>query len=130
MIQYLDTPDGVIGCRVSECISSEELEGVSVLVQQSLNRRSKINLYVEVESPPIDQPAVWSNRVPNVFSMLSNMEFDRVAIVSDDLWVRWRTEVEDALNPRLYYELFSTAERERALAWVQGEVDEPHAALA
>ena len=50
----------------------------------------------------------------------------RVAVVSDQRWIRWATRIESALLPNISYEVFDLSERERALAWVEGRIETPH----
>ncbi|MHA7820692.1 MAG: SpoIIAA family protein [Erythrobacter sp.] len=51
---------------------------------------------------------------------------DRIAIISDDDWVRTGARLESALLPRVTYEVYDVDEAEAALAWVLGTSDEPH----
>src|SRR3546814_9770618 len=41
-------------------------------------------------------------------------------------WVRIASRIESALLPYVSYEVYPVAQRDRALAWVKGEVDTPH----
>src|SRR3546814_7905782 len=53
-------------------------------------------------------------------------QFGRIAIVTDQSWVRIASSIESALLPYVSYEVYPVAQRDRALAWVKGECDTPH----
>src|SRR3546814_20330912 len=53
-------------------------------------------------------------------------QFSRIAIVTDQSWVRIASRIESALLPYVSYEVYPVAQRDRALAWVKGECDTPH----
>ncbi|MEO1222205.1 MAG: STAS/SEC14 domain-containing protein [Pseudomonadota bacterium] len=52
---------------------------------------------------------------------------DRIAIVSDDDWIRTAARLESALLPGVTYQVYDDDEADAALAWVLEESDEPHA---
>ena len=51
---------------------------------------------------------------------------DRIAIISDEEWIRTAARVESALLPGVVYEVYDEDEADAALAWVLEEADEPH----
>ncbi len=51
---------------------------------------------------------------------------DRIAIVSDDDWVRTAARLESALLPGISYAVYDEDEAEAARAWVAGDTDSPH----
>ena len=51
---------------------------------------------------------------------------DRIAIVSDEKWIRTAARLESALLPGVVYQVYDDDEAEAARAWVMEEVDEPH----
>lgn len=51
---------------------------------------------------------------------------DRIAIVSDDDWVRTAARLESALLPGVSYAVYDEDEAEAARAWVLGKADTPH----
>src|SRR3546814_17585908 len=50
-------------------------------------------------------------------------QFGRIAIVTDQSWVRIASRIESALLPYVSYEVYPVAQRDHALAWVKGAVD-------
>ncbi len=53
-------------------------------------------------------------------------KLDRIAIISDEDWIRSAARVESALMPGLTYEVYDEDEADTARAWVLGEEDSPH----
>ena len=63
--------------------------------------------------------AVELTHVPSLFKWIYGL--DRIAIVSDDEWVRTGSRLESALLPGLVYEVYDEDEEDAARAWVLGE---------
>ncbi|WP_252259487.1 SpoIIAA family protein [Erythrobacter aurantius] len=51
---------------------------------------------------------------------------DRIAIVSDEEWVRTSARLESALLPGISYQVYDDDEAETARAWVLEQVENPH----
>lgn len=51
---------------------------------------------------------------------------DRIAIISDENWIRTAARLESALLPRVEYQVYDDDEIEAATAWICEQVDEPH----
>ena len=51
---------------------------------------------------------------------------DRIAIISDEAWIRTAARLESALLPRVEYQVYDDDEADAAMAWVVEQVDEPH----
>ncbi len=51
---------------------------------------------------------------------------DRIAVVSDEDWIRSAARLESALLPGVSYEVYDEDEMDAARAWVLGESDHPH----
>lgn len=49
-----------------------------------------------------------------------------MVLVSDVCWIRWAARLESALLPGIHYELYTSAARAQALAWVEGRSELPH----
>lgn len=52
--------------------------------------------------------------------------FERIAIVSDEKWIRTAARLESALLPGVTYQVYDDDEADAALAWVLEESEEPH----
>ncbi|KEO89391.1 hypothetical protein EH31_12150 [Erythrobacter longus] len=51
---------------------------------------------------------------------------DRIAIISDEDWIRTAARLESMLLPGVTYQVYDDDEKDAALAWVLGEEDAPH----
>ena len=51
---------------------------------------------------------------------------DRIAIISDEEWIRTAARLESALLPGVVYQVYDDDEAEAARAWVLEETDQPH----
>jgi len=127
MIDYIDTADDVIALKITGRLEREELEQVNRFLEASLAARPKTHIYVEIEDYRGFDPAILPDYLPHAFAMLKQLDrFGRVAVVSDQSWIRWATRLESALLPHVHYEVFEGAERHRALAWVEGRLNPLH----
>ncbi|MGD9636464.1 MAG: STAS/SEC14 domain-containing protein, partial [Pirellulales bacterium] len=96
-------------------------------LERSLDEKEQTHLYVEVENFLGIEPAALPDYLPRAAAMLGKLRrFGRVAIVSDLRWIRWATKIESALLPHISYETFTSDERHRALAWVEGKLNPLH----
>ena len=68
--------------------------------------------------------AVELTHMPSLFRWIYGL--DRIAIVSDDDWVRAGSRLESALPPGVVYEVYDEDEADAARAWVLGEAEAPH----
>jgi hypothetical protein len=127
MLTYLPSREDVIACRISGRMSAEEIEDISDKVLEAVERNETTHVYVETEGMTGFDAKAWAEQIKRgwpVFSKLSR--FGRVAVVSDQQWIRWWLRIESAFLPGISYEVFDLAERERALAWVEGRIADPH----
>lgn len=128
MIEYLPSGDAVLAARVGGKLAHDELEEVTARVETALEANAKTHIFVEVEDYRGFDLAALPDYLPRAARMLRKLDrFGRIAVVSDQPWVRWATRIESALLPGIGYEVFTSAERERALAWVDGRIELPHA---
>lgn len=129
MITYLDTAGDVIACSVRGGFTSAEMDVLVSKVEQALETNAKTHMFVEIDGiGDVDWQAI-AQQLPRSVGILGKLRrFGRIAVVSDDPWIRLWTRAESALLPHITYELFRAKERDRAFTWVQGLIEEPHAA--
>lgn len=127
MIEFIPSRQDVIALKISGKMLRDDLMTVVDRVEASLEKNDKTHVYVEVEDfTGVDMTAM-GEYLPRAFHMLGKLErFGRIAVVSDQRWVRWATKLESALLPKISYETFESAERARALAWVEGKLNPLH----
>jgi hypothetical protein len=127
MIELIPSAQDVIALKISGKMLRDDLMNVVDRVEASLEKNDKTHIYVEVEDfTGVDMTAM-GEYLPRAFHMMGKLErFGRIAVVSDQRWVRWATKLESALLPKISYETFESAERARALAWVEGKLNPLH----
>ena len=126
MLKLLDAGENVIACEVVG-IAAEDLDRLMARLEQSLKTHRKTHVFLQIDDlKGIDWKAVAANTPRGLHVLRDLGRFGRVAVVSDDRWIRAWTRAESALLPFVSYELFPSDERARALDWVAGKIDEPH----
>lgn len=127
MIEFLESSDDVIALKITGKLMGDELVDVTARVEKSLADREKTHIFVEIEDFSGFDLGALPDYLPRAAAMLGKLRrFGRVAIVSDLRWIRWATRLESALLPHISYETFTSEERHRALAWVEGKLNPLH----
>lgn len=62
--------------------------------------------------------------VPSLMKWIYGL--DRIAIISDEDWIRTASRIESALLPGVTYEVYDEDEADAALAWIREEEGAPH----
>ena len=129
MITYIDSADDVIACSVRGGFTSAEVDALVSKVERELDTNARTHMFVEIDGIADVDWSVLAKQLPRALALLGQLDrFGRIAVVSDDPWIRLWTRAESALLPGISYELFRRRERDRALTWVNGLVERPHAA--
>lgn len=127
MIEYIQSSEDVIALRITGRLMREELDGITTRVEQSLAANEKTHIFVEIEDFSGFDVTALPEYLPRAAAMLGQLgRFGRIAVVSDQRWIRWATKLESALLPHISYETFTADERHRALAWVEGKLNPLH----
>jgi hypothetical protein len=128
MIEYIQSNQDVIAIKVTGKLMRDELETVADRVEAMLAANDKTHVFVEIADYSGFELAAISDYLPHALRMLGQLDrFGRVAIVSDQRWIRWAAKVESALLPGISYETFMPDQRDQALAWVEGRSESPRA---
>jgi hypothetical protein len=128
MMDYLDSKPDVFAVRCGGRLEQAEVEECLTRLRSALDANAKTHIYAEI----VDLGGMSAESLVAGFKWASEWlgkldRFGRVAIVADQTWIRWAAKAESALLPHVSYETFETNARERAFAWVQGEIASPHA---
>jgi len=127
MIEYISSNPDVIALRIGGRLERDELEDITARVEKSLAENEKTHIFVEIEGFSGFDLSALPQYLPSAAAMLGKLDrFGRIAVVSDQRWVRWWTRIESALLPGIGYETFSADRRDQALAWVEGRRELPH----
>ena len=127
MIKRLPAKLGVLALRVTGHVAREDLDKCYDLLNESFANRPRTDLYIEVAGLTGFDTEALSADAKRAWSLLGKRDrFGRIAIVSDERWIRWASRVESALLPGVAYRTYTMAEREQALDWVQGRSELPY----
>lgn len=127
MIQFIESGTDVIAVRITGKLMRDELLVLIERLEWSLDEHEKTHVFVEIEDFSGIEATALSEYLQRAFAMLGKLRrFGRVAVVSDLTWIRWATKIESALLPHISYETFTSDERHRALAWVEGKLNPLH----
>lgn len=126
MLEALKSADDVIAIRIGGKLTEGELATLVERVETSIETRDKTHMFMEVEDFSGFDLGAFARYLPRGAAMLGKLgRFGRIAVVSDQKWIRLWTRVESALLPGISYELYSPDQREQALAWVEGRSGKP-----
>jgi len=127
MIEKLTAKPGVLALRVQGHVSREDVDRCFELLTENLENHPKIGLYIEITSLTGFDTEALQEDFKRGWALLDKLDrFDRVAVVSDQTWIRWASRIESALLPGISYRTYTLAERKQALDWVQGREDFPY----
>ena len=127
MIEKLTAKPGVIALRVQGHVTRQDVDKCFDLLVENFENHPKLGLYVEVRELTGFDTEALSADFKRGCALLDKLDrFGRVAIVSDQSWIRWASRVESALLPGITYRTYTLAERKQALDWVQGREDLPY----
>lgn len=128
MLEYLPSKDDVLALKTAGRLTRDELGEVTARLEASLAAHDKTHVFVEVEGFSGMEWEALPDYLPRAFAMLGKLSrFGRVAIVSDQAWIRGLAKVESALLPHISYETFTPDRRDEALAWVENGGETPSA---
>jgi hypothetical protein len=127
MIERLTAKPGVVAFRVSGHFAREDIDKCYEILDEAMASHPKVDLFIEVDGlTGFDTEALTSD-LTRGWTLLGKLDrFGRVAIVSDERWVRWLSRIESALLPGISYRIYKAHERQMALDWVQGREDLPY----
>lgn len=125
-IEILPSAADVIALRIRGRLDHDEMERMIDMIERSISEHDKTHFFVEA----IDFAGFefWSlgDYAGRAWPILGKLgRFGRIAIVSDQAWLRAAARLESALLPKISYEIYDSSEREHALAWVEGRERRP-----
>ena len=127
MIDIMTVKPGVLALRVHGHVARADIERCTDLLFENFESHPQINLYLEVAGLTGFDTEALADAFARGATLLGKLDrFGRVAIASDQTWIRWAARVESALLPGISYRTYTLAERDQALDWVQGREDLPY----
>lgn len=118
MLEFIESPDDAIALKISGAINGKDLDAIMDRLDAIMERHDKVHIFVEtrgISSLELASLPHYFSRAMPLFGKLNR--FGRVAVVSDQAWIRVGTRIESALLPFIDYRVFEPSERDEALAW-------------
>ena len=126
-IEIFPSAANVIVLRIQGKVEHAEVMRMIDLMEESINSHDKTHVFAEVIDFSGLEAAQLGEYLRRAGPFLKNLKrFGRIAVVSDQTWMRAVAKVESALLPNISYETFTLSQRDEALAWVEGRRARPH----
>lgn len=117
MLEVLPGPEHVVSMRVSGRVETKDVERGIAAVEEALTRQGRIALYAEVAISGMT-PGAFARDLGYGLRHLGELRrFARMAVVTDQKWMRRIIRAEGAILPWIEIRTFAEGERDEALAW-------------
>ena len=114
--------DDIVILSISGKLGKGDVDQAMRRLDTAFKGGGKVQLFVEVLGfTGMPKEAWWSDLSQGFHYLTRLKQFGRIAIVSDQSWVRVASRIESALLPFVSYEVYTPDQREHALAWVKGD---------
>lgn len=115
--------DDIVILSISGRLEKGDVDQAMRRLDTAFEKGGKVHLFVEVLGlAGMPKEAWWSDISQGIHFLTRLKHFGRIAIVSDQSWIRAASRIESALLPFVTYEVYTPEQRDHALAWVKGEV--------
>ena len=122
MHEFLKSPDDVLALKMSGTITGEDLDAVLDRTEAMMEKHDKVHVYLETHGIGGMQLSALPHHIKRSLPLLGKLSrFGRVAVVSDQGWMRFGTRLESAMFPGISYCVFKPEDRDQALAFVLGK---------
>ncbi|WP_263588857.1 STAS/SEC14 domain-containing protein [Sphingopyxis sp. GC21] len=126
MLTELSDAQDIIAVSISGRLERADVERIMQRLDAAFARHGKVHIFAEVRAFEGMSADAWLSDIRHGLGYLGRLgQFGRIAIVSDQSWIRIASRIESALLPFVSYEVFTPEHRDHALAWVKGEIDVP-----
>jgi hypothetical protein len=127
MIEFLSNKSDVVACRISREITPEDTDCLTHELELAFATSSATHFYYEIdEFIQFSADSVMHGLRHALGMLVHRKQLGRVAVVSNDPFIRSMWKVESALLPDISYRTFKQSERDHALAWVEGQPTPGH----
>ena len=121
MHKFLKSPDDVLAVKISGTITGEDLDAIMDRTDSIMAKHDKLHVYVETHDVTGMNLSALPHHMGRAFPLFGKLNrFGRVAVVSDQAWMRVGTRLESAMLPNISYRVCKPEERDDALAWALG----------
>lgn len=119
MLDFIPSPADVVALTVADRVTSADLDAIMDRLEAAMAAHDPVHMFVETRSLDAIELRGLGAHVARAMPLLGRLRgFGRIAVVSDQAWMRTATRVESALLPFVGYRVFKPDERDAALAWV------------
>lgn len=126
MLNDLSGTDDIIITSISGHLDKDDVRRIMERLDAAFARGGKVHVFAEVTNFKGMSADAWISDISHAAHYLTRLgQFGRIAIVSDQSWIRTASRIESALLPLVSYEVYTPDQRDHALAWVKGETDTP-----
>ena len=119
--KFLDSPDDVLAVELTDTITGRDLDAIMDRTDAIMAAHDKIHVFVETYGVDGLQLSALPHHLSRALPLFGKLgRFGRVAVVSDQSWMRAGSRLESAMLPNISYRVCKPDEREEALAWTLG----------
>jgi SpoIIAA-like len=118
MLELLSAPDHVVAMRVTGRVDEADIERGIQAIESALAREKTVSLFAEIAMSGMTGGALAKDLSYSLGKLRDLHRFPRVALVTDQEWLRTFGEVQNRLLPRVEVRTFAPSERDTALEWV------------
>lgn len=116
MVRQIDSPDKIVGMRISEKITADDYKWINPLLEKYKRDYGEIFLYMELEDFKwASAEAFWEDFKTDIRFM---NDCKKVAIATDEEWIGKMSNFLSKITP-IEIELFHLNDRGKAFAWLQ-----------
>lgn len=129
MIEIMDIDDDrIVGWRVDGRIDKADIDRIYSELARVTKDGGKVRMYIETGDfhlTDVSKEAMWEDlssafKHPRVVSRI-----EKIALVSDQVWVKGMMDIELALIPTMSGANFMPHQKERALMWLKSDQGSP-----
>lgn len=118
MHRFLKSPDDVLAVKLSGTIDGKDLDAIMDRTEEIMAKHDKIHFFVETHDIGGMQLSALPHHFGRAFPMFGKLNrFGRVAVVSDQPWLRVGTRIESAMLPNVSYRVYKPEERDEAFGF-------------
>lgn len=124
MIEIIPSPDHVAAFRISGTLKAEDYDRMIPQIEDKLQEHEEIGVFADMEGfEDMTGEAIRRDIKYGIDKLGELHRFRRAAIATDKQWMKTATEFAAVLFPQIEARVFSTDEKDQALAWVS-QLDE------
>ena len=127
MFDFLPGDPGIVAMRLTGRLQYQDIQRAYRKMEEALAAAETVHVYAEIAEFKGFDLDILIKSISIERTLLDRLDrFGRVAVVSDQGWIRGLARIESAILPKITYRIFGSNQREAALAWVEGRDDLPY----